>query len=276
MSLVGVHVSNILDILKQEYENINFFQFFVSTSIDYKKKEYEKVLNYIRKNNIYMLVHGAYSINMSRRWNEADWWIQQLIAEIVVCEIIGCFGIVIHTGKQLELSNNEALNNMYTSLLYIHEQTKKQQNVKIILETPSGQGTETLTKINEMCKFMSKFYKHPDVHIKSRFGICIDSCHIFAAGHDIRTSEDMNNFFGIINNMVGIDKIKVCHINDSKKGLGLKLDRHMNIGKGKIGNDPIIRIVKFMKELEIPIILETPNKPNKSNNAIIEDYKKIK
>ena len=77
---------------------------------------------------------------------------------------------------------------------------------------------------------------------------------------DIRTPKDMNTVFGIIDKSIGINKIKLCHINDSKKGLGSKLDRHENIGDGEIGKKSIIQVVTFMKKLGIPMILETPSK----------------
>ncbi len=259
MSLIGIHTSDIRTIEKNAIKGINLLQFFVSPMTDYSKIEYVKAFEFAKKNNIYFFVHASYSINLSKRWIDSDWWVQQFINEIQICSDIKTSGIVIHTGKQMELSKAEAINNMYTFLLHIHFKTSKQQNVRILLETPSGQGSETLTKIFDFCKFMNKFYNHPDKKIRERFGICVDTCHIFAAGHDIRTKEDMNIFFGTIDKMIGIDKIKLCHINDSLKDLGSNIDRHANIGHGKIGAEAIIRIVNFMKELQIPIIFETPH-----------------
>jgi deoxyribonuclease-4 len=271
MSLIGVDVSNIRRVINfhNKYKSINFFQCFVSATTNYTDEKYLEILNYIKSNKIYLIVHGSYAINLARRWENNDWWILQFISEINICKTIGSFGIVIHTGKQMELSNAEALNNMYGSLLYVHSQTLDCQNVKILLETPSGQGTETLTNIDEFCRFMNKFYKHPNQNVRERFGVCIDTCHIFAAGMDIRSKSNMNKFFGTIDKLIGIDKIKLCHLNDSLKGLGSKLDRHMTIGKGEIGWESLHRVSQFMKELEIPMILETPS------NDIVHDIKLI-
>lgn len=275
MSLTGVHISHIDDIIQviskdSHFKDIDLIQIFVTATINYSDKKYVDVLKYLGKKKIKLVVHGSYSINLSKQWSDSDWWIQQFIGEIEGSAQLGAFGIVIHTGKQLELSTAGALNNMYTSLLHIHHKTKSYQRVRIIIETPSGQGTETLTQIQEFCRFMKKFYTHPDEKVRDRFGICIDTCHIFAAGNDIRTKKDMSFFFGSIDHLVGIDKIKLCQVNDSKKGLGEHIDRHMNIGEGKIGKDAIRRVVKFMKDLEIPIVLETPDK------YIQEDYKFLK
>jgi deoxyribonuclease IV len=274
MSIIGIHVSNIFDIIRTIKENpelnqINLIQLFVNATTNYADKKYSRELEYIKNHKIRLVIHGSYTINLSKRWSSTDWWIRQFIGEIESTNQIGGFGIVIHTGKQMDLSNGEAINNMYTALLHIHKETEK-YNVKIILETASGQGTETLTKIEDFCKFMQKFYTHPDKIIQQRFGVCIDTCHIFAAGHDIRSKTDMNRFFSTIDSTIGIDKIKLCQINDSRKGLGSKLDRHMNIGDGMIGQESILRITKFMKELGVPIVLETPS------GGLIKDYLLLK
>lgn len=274
MSLLGIHISNILDVPKEivnvsHFRSINLVQIFVSATNNYLDKKYDSVLKFLKTNNIYIVVHASYSINLARKWSNTDWWIQQFIGEINEASKIGAFGIVIHTGKKLQLSNAESINNMYTSLLYIHHKTSFNipiNKVKIMLETPSGQGTETLTNIEEFCRFMKKFYDHPDQKIRDRFGVCVDTCHIFAAGYDIRGTQNINKFFKIIDKSIGTDKIKLCQINDSKKGLGSKLDRHENIGQGEIGKESILKIVKFMKDLEIPIVLETPI------NGLVSDY----
>jgi len=270
MSLVGIHIDDISEIKHYDHNKIKLFQFFVSATHDYDKKEYQEIFQHIKNNNIKIVVHGSYSLNMSRSWKESDWWIQQLINEIMICDKIGSFGIVIHTGKKLDLTTSTAINNMYTSLMYIHEQTLKHQNVKILIETPSGQGTEILTQMDEFCRFMNKFYKHPKSDVRDRFGVCIDTCHIFASGHDIRSLKLINGFFGTIDKTIGIDKIKLCHLNDSKYDLGSKLDRHMTIGKGYIGIDPLRLIVEFLGTLEIPILLETPSK------NIIKDFNSLR
>lgn len=265
MSLIGIHISDIMEIDSIVWKNIKLFQFFVSPTTDYRGEKYKKVLKYIKNNKIQLLVHASYSINIARNWESSDSMVQQFITEINKCSNIGAFAIIIHTGKHLDLSIPEALNNMYTMLLYVHSKTIN-SNVKILIETPAGQGTETLVDVNNFCRFMSKFSTHPNKEIKERFGMCVDTCHIFAAGYDIRTKQYTDDFFNIIQKTIGIDKIKACHINDSKKGLGSKIDRHENIGHGEIGALPLKRIIQFMKSLNVPIIFETPS------NFIYDDY----
>lgn len=269
MSLTGIHISNfelIPDIHKEH--NIKFFQFFVTPSKNYKK-EYPKIIKYIKKNNISCIVHSSYSINLARTWNTSSWQIQHLIGEIIICNQIGITNIVIHTGKSLNLPISTAINNMYTSLLYIHQQTIKYKNVKILLETPSGQGTELLTDIKDFCKFINKFSSHPDNIVKSRFNICFDTCHVYAAGYDISKHSIIDKLIMYLNENAGINKIKLIHINDSKMDMNSRRDRHENIGHGKIGKNNIIKLIKFFHKLEIPMILETPSK------YIMKDYQII-
>jgi len=264
MSLIGVHIDSVSQIIpvlesNQTYKNLDLVQVFVNATTDYTDSKYKKIKSNLVDHGIKLVVHASYSINLARRWTSNDWWIQQFINEIDAASHMGAFCVVVHVGKKLDLPDAEAINNMYTSLLYVHEQTKS-ISTKILIETPSGQGTEMLTKLEDLCRFLNKFYKHPDKNIQERFGMCLDTCHVFAAGYDIRLPLDMNNVFGIIDKSIGINKIKLCHINDSKKGLGSKLDRHENIGEGEIGKEAILHIVQFMKKLQIPMILETPSK----------------
>jgi deoxyribonuclease-4 len=245
-SLVGIHINNIDNIKK--YKTINFFQFFVN-----QKNKYTKL------KNVHSVIHASYTINLARNWTENEWWIIQLINEIEICQIIGSFCIVIHVGKKLNLSLEEAINNMYSALLYIHQQTKN-TGVKILIETPAGQGTEILENIKDLCKFMLKFFNHPDNKIKERFGICIDTCHLYVAGNKI------SSLIKNIHNICGIDKVKLCHLNSSKNDFGSRIDRHESIKNGKIKLDELIL---FLKKLKIPIILETPD------DNIMDDYKYV-
>jgi deoxyribonuclease-4 len=267
MSLIGIHVgqldqsSHIAKISDKPYDSIGLFQIFVNPLKDYNDDEFKSIRKLIEKNNIRLVVHASYVINISKRWKPYDWWVEQLITEIKIAEQLKCIGVVIHTGKKMELNNAEALNNMYTLLLHVHRETNRfpEPNIPILIETPSGQGTEQLTDIDELCRFLNKFYHNSDNTISERFGICIDTCHIFAAGYDVVDEKILNSYFSKIDKLIGLNRIKLCHINDSKGGLGSHLDRHQNIGYGFIGRDPIKRIISFMNKLEIPMILETPS-----------------
>lgn len=272
MSLIGIHIENILDIINLVklplYKNIDFIQTFASATIDYSDKKFDQVKKIIKQNNIRIAIHLSHSINLASEWKSTDWTIQQCINEIISASKLNAFCVIIHTGKKLLNSESIALNNMYSSLLFIHQQTLN-YNIKILIETSAGQGTETLYDISNLCNFMNKFYNHPNDLVKNRFGICIDTCHLFTAGY-----KDISHVITVIDSIIGVDKIKLCHLNDSKKDFGSKLDRHENIGYGKIGKNEIHTIINFILKLQIPIILETPDEHIDKDYELLLSIKK--
>lgn len=146
---------------------------------------------------------------------------------------------------------------MYTTLLYVHKQTEFTQ-VKILLETSTGQGTEIAYKLDDLAFIYRRFSKHKNNNIVERFGICLDTCHIFSAGYNLQNKESREIFFDNFNELIGLNHIKLIHLNDSHVPCGANVDRHENIGKGYIGKKPLLIISKLFKKLHIPIILETP------------------
>jgi len=258
MKLFGTHIdsniNNIQDeiIMINEY-NGNLVQFFVNSK--FNTKNYEKIKNDLEKYNIKLVIHASYTINIARDWSEHSWWLKQLYLEIELAEYLGAFGIVIHLGKQLKLSTEEGLNNMYTSLLYIYNKTKD-FNIKIFLETSTGQGSEMCYKLEDFAYFFNKFIKINNI-TKDKFRICLDTCHIFQAGYDISNKKNINKYMNDFERLIGIKYIGLVHLNDSKNELGSKLDRHESLGDGYIGLDAIKYISKFFFNINVPIILET-------------------
>ena len=137
--------------------------------------------------------------------------------------------------------------------------TKKYQNIKIFIETSTGQGNEMCYKLADLAHFYKKLSANNSSSIRNRFGICLDTCHIFASGIDIRTPATIIKFFKKFDKMIGIKHIKLCHFNDSKNDLGSMIDRHEDIGKGFIGMTALLFIKKLLYKKNIPMILETPN-----------------
>ena len=139
-----------------------------------------------------VVVHSTYLINLARKWDEYSWWIKNLILEIQYANMIGAFGVVIHLGKKLNLSIEEAYNNMYTAIIYILNKTMSLDNVSLILETSSGQGSELCYNLNDLSHFYKKFSINKNIY--KRINICIDSCHIYSAGYDISSKSKVKNF----------------------------------------------------------------------------------
>lgn len=264
MHMIGLHINSNIDMIQNEitkYHNLgcNAIQLFVDP-FNKNDVRYNKFASYANKNNIKLIVHMPYNINIAQQWNQDSHWIKHFILEIIMAKEIGAYAVVVHLGKKLKLSDDEALNNMYTSLLYIHNETyEKANDVKIFIETSTGQGTEMCYKIEDFAYFYRKISNNKNEKVRERFGICFDTCHVFAAGHDISNKNKIEYFFDLFNELIGIKNIKLVHFNDSKKELGSNVDRHASIGKGFIGKNGLIIIAKFFMKLEVPIILETPD-----------------
>ena len=263
MSLVGIDIESLDDI--ETLHNSHSIELFQISAKNIDSDDVKPITG------ISLAVHYSYSINIGRAWKPNDWWIQRLIHEIKTAHAIGAWCIVIHIGKSLTASVPMAINNMYSSLMYAHSQTLEQADLKILLETPAGQGSEVLTRIEDFARFMKKFYT--DKSASSRFGVCIDTCHVYAAGHDISKRSGIEHLFKTIDDVIGIDKIKLVHLNNSIGELGSRKDRHAALESeaGTIPFDSMQMIVQFINRLEIPMVLETPL--GKNYVLIIKDQK---
>lgn len=273
--IIGIHINSDIKELLGTLEKANkmkckIVQLFVDSNIN-NTDLYEKARDYLKSHNMVCSVHGSYTINIAKSWSEYDWWIQQCINEIeIAANKLNAIVYVLHIGKQLKLSKEECYNNMYTSLLHIHDATKH-LNIKILLETSSGQGSELCHKIEDLSYFYRKFSKHNNEKIRNRIKICLDTCHIFAAGYDINSKNNISIYLDNFNELVGLENIGLIHLNDSKQGLGSNKDRHENIGKGFIGKKSLKIIAEIFSNLNIPIVLETPDEKMKDDlNILIE------
>lgn len=248
--MLGFHISDIAGIDYAIKLKCSIVQLFINDKMNLQ--EYKKKLNDAK---IKCVVHASYTINLSAKWDTYSSHIQQFINEIIMSEKLGAQWIVIHTGKQLDLTKEEALNNMYTALLYVNNKTRN-INIKILLETPSGQGTELCYTIEDFSHFYKKIHKNKK--IKDKFGICLDTCHIFSAGYDIRTKHNLTLYLDTFEELIGLYNICLVHLNDSVNDLGSRIDRHASIGKGYIGKAGLRRFYKFFTKKHIPCLLETP------------------
>ncbi|MCJ7637963.1 MAG: deoxyribonuclease IV, partial [Nitrososphaeraceae archaeon] len=205
-----------------------------------------------------VVVHSAYIHNIAREWDDYSWWIQNIILEIKYAYECEALGIVLHLGKQLDLSTSEAYNNMYSSLVYIVNQTKKYP-VTIFLETSTGQGSEMCYRLEDLAYFYKKFSHNPNKELKERIKLCIDTCHIFSAGYDLREKHNIDDYLEAFEELIGIRYIGLIHLNDCKVNIGEQRDRHNNIGKGYIGLRGLKYFYDYFKKLNVPIVLETPD-----------------
>ena len=127
----------------------------------------------------------------------------------------------------------------------------KEQTTMVLLETMSGKGSEVGAKFEELQQIISR------VKLSEKLGVCLDPCHVYSAGYDI-----VGNLDGVLtefDDIIGLDKLKAIHLNDSKMPFASRKDRHEKIGQGTIGLNAIVRIINHKKLKELPFILETPN-----------------
>ena len=209
-----------------------------------KAKELMKE-NDIDINNV--IIHAPYIINLAndKDKDKYNFAINFLKEELKRAKILGIKNIVLHPGSHVGLGVEKGIQNIINAL----NEVLKEEGPTICLETMAGKGTEigkTFEEINEIIK---------GVKNKEKIGVCLDTCHLNDSGYDITNFDELLEKFGKI---IGINKIKCIHINDSKNEKGTHKDRHENIGFGKLGFQNIINIIYNEKLKEVPKILETP------------------
>ena len=253
--VLGTHIDSDINTIYSTIEllpnNVNAVQFFVDPSNEYDR--YKDIKYIIRKKNIHAFIHSSYKINIAKDWDESSWWVKYIIYEIKVAHLLGADGIIIHTGYKMSLNTAVAMNNIYTLVMHIHNITRNENNIKLLIETPSGKGSEMLSNYDSFINFMAKFNNI------DRIGVCMDTCHIFSAGYDIRKPEILKDMISKIKKELGNNKLGLIHLNDSKDDIYSNKDRHESLGYGFIGRVGLKKIINIIKHMDVPIILETPS-----------------
>ncbi len=236
--------------------NGNLLQIFIRSNISIE--EYQGFKKHLDNNKIKLVIHSSYMHNLAIPWDNYSWHIKGIEKEIKYAYMLGAIGLVIHFGKGKELSIQEAYNNMFTALVHINKITQQYKSVKIFLETPTGQGTEICYKLEDLAYFYKKFTRSENKQLRDRIKLCIDTCHVFSAGYNLKTKMDVKLFLETFEELIGLHHVGLIHLNDCKVELGSQIDRHQNIGNGYIGYTGLKYFFKFFQKLNIPIVLETP------------------
>ena len=200
----------------------------------------------------HILPHDSYLINLGHPELEArEKSLNGFIHEIERCEILKLDRLNFHPGSHLrKISEEECLNNIAESMNKAIDVTK---DVKLVIENTAGQGSNLGYKFEHLAYIIDK------IEDKSRVGVCIDTCHMFTAGYDIRTREAYDKTWNEFDQIVGSKYLMGMHINDSKPELGSRVDRHDSLGLGKIGWDAFRFIMNDDRMNDIPLVLETIN-----------------
>lgn len=199
-----------------------------------------------------VLSHSSYLINLcSVKTTLLDRSRKAFINEINRCGRLGINLLVFHPGAHTTMDRREALVRVAESLNVAHEATVNSQVITLI-ETTAGQGSTVGRYFEEIAEIISRVIN------KRRIGVCFDTCHVFAAGYDIRSSSGYESVIEKFDSVIGLKKLMAIHLNDSRKGLGSAVDRHEHIGKGKIGIRAFKLIMNDSRLAKIPKVLETP------------------
>ena len=197
-----------------------------------------------------VLPHDGYLINLGHP--EPAAWEKSLAAfieELQRCEVLGLPLLNFHPGSHLRLISEESCldrigDGLNRALAVTH-------GVTVVIENTAGQGSNLGYRLEQIAGLIQR------VEDKSRVGVCLDTCHAFTSGYELRTAEGYDRFFADFDRIVGLPYLKGMHLNDAKPDLGSHVDRHESIGKGKLGVELFRRIVNDPRLEEMPLILET-------------------
>ena len=199
-----------------------------------------------------ILPHDSYLINLGHPEEEAlEKSRAAFLDEMQRCELLGLDRLNFHPGSHLQkITEEESLDRIAESINIALDKTR---GVTAVIENTAGQGS------NLGFRFEHLRYLIDRVEDKSRVGVCIDTCHAFAAGYDLRTPEACDATFAELERVVGFNYLKGMHLNDAMKILGSRVDRHTPLGEGMIGMECFRYIMQDARFDGIPLILETPD-----------------
>jgi len=261
---LGAHISIAkgLDLIFERARSVtaNAIQIFVTNQNQWatrKPREDEKTrYDKLRKEyKPYVIVaHSRYLINLgSADPVKEKKSLQAFREELELCELLEIPYLVIHPGSYLDQTEEWGLKRITHNIDLTRERFDK-LNTVILLETTAGQGTNLGYRFEQL-EFIMEHSRYPE-----NLAVCFDTCHAYTAGYDLRESYD--TVFAEFEKIIGTEKIKAFHLNDTKRGLGSKIDRHEHIGKGQLGIEPFRKLLNDERFKEVPMILETPKGEN--------------
>ena len=235
-------------------------------SLDEAKKFKDK-LAVSKIDRMAICAHMPYLPNLSSPEDEGyQKSIKSMIKEIERCDKLGIPYLVTHLGSHKGSGEENGIRRLTDALNKVAE-TKA--DVIILLENTAGQKNSVGSDFKQLAEIFSKCKP------EKKFGVCLDTCHAFVAGYDLRTKESVKETIKEFNDTVGIKNLKILHLNDSKGELNSNRDRHDHIGLGEIGKEGLGEIIKIMNKNNIPIVLETPIDDIRDDFHNIEEAKSL-
>ena len=195
-------------------------------------------------------VHMPYLPNLSSTNNESyKKSVLTLVNEVKRCGKLGIPFLVTHLGSHLGAGEEKGISQLVNAY---KKAAEVKNDVTILLENTAGQKNSVGSDFEQLGSIFSQLKP------AKRFGVCIDTCHAFVYGYDLRTEKNVKKAFDEFDEFVGFENLKILHLNDAKGELGSRLDRHYHIGLGNIGEKGMQTVVRMAKKKDIPTILETP------------------
>jgi deoxyribonuclease-4 len=261
--LLGVHCSVAGGLqnafVEAERLGIDTFQIFTQNQRQWINKEIdEHLLEAFTKawdhNKVKIIFsHCSYLLNMASLNEEIRTKsIDALVGEVKRCDTLGLSYCVLHPGSYKDQTPETAIKKIVAALEEVLLQTDFSK-VKILLENTAGQGSSIGYRFEHLEEIIEGVRSE-------RIGVCLDTCHAFSAGYDVRNEEAFKRTFEEFDEIVGLDNLKAIHINDTKTDFGSRVDRHDNIGIGKLGLECFRLVLKNFQH--IPKVLETPKEDN--------------
>jgi apurinic endonuclease APN1 len=254
-----------------------------------------EIKTYLQSKDLYLFIHAIYLLNFcafppeNKRIHYAH---QNIIYDLEVGQEIGAKGVVLHIGVQKTMPKEEVYSNMINNIIHILVKTNKSApDVKLLLETPAGQGTQIATTLPELAELWSGVLNKMREMISTksmtttqfnkcqeRLGFCLDTAHLFSSGIDLRSRTQVKHYLNQFDKLIGLHNVELIHLNDSKAPLNSRRDIHQGIGDGFIfGKQHLDRekrylsslkeIIFYAKKNKVPVVLEThkagsPKNPN--------------
>lgn len=227
---------------------------------DFKKAQVETGIQQV-------VSHDTYLINLCAPTPEIrSKSIESLTKELIRCGEYGIQFVVSHIGSLKDQDEGEALLAASEGMRQVLDNSP--DTVMLLMETTAGQGSSLNARFEQMSMLLDLCGG------SHRVGVCLDTCHVFAAGYDIRSGDTFNATVAEFDGIVGLDRLRAIHVNDSQKGLGSRIDRHAAIGEGEIGPDAFRLLVNDERLSEIPMLLETPeDEMHKVNLERLRSYR---
>ncbi|WP_037907410.1 deoxyribonuclease IV [Actinacidiphila yeochonensis] len=212
-------------------------------------------------------VHAPYLINFgSHTEATADLSVASMRHALRRGRRIGALGVVVHTGSATGgRPRREALAQVRERVRPLLEELAPDDAPWLLLEPTAGQGASLCSLAEDLGPYLDALDRHPKV------GLCLDTCHLFAAGHDLTAPDGVADLFARIEDAAGPGRVRLVHANDSKAGCGSHLDRHENVGAGRIGAEPFRALLAHPATAGVPFVVETPSPADGSGHAADTD-----